>query len=162
MLVREFRPTRAQRRCRARNADVTLEMGLPRPTDEKHALYRRYLESRHDGQMTGSREEFESFLYEAPFMARELVYRAGGRLLGVGIADLEPQALSAVYFYFDPSEAARSPGVLNVLSLIDECARCEIPYLYLGYYVAGSPTMAYKAGYRPHEVLGDDGQWVRA
>jgi len=161
VLVREFRPTRAQRRCRARNADVTVEIGLPLATDEKHALYRRYLESRHAGQMTGSREEFESFLYEAPAMAREFVYRVSGRLLGAGIADLEPQALSAVYFYFDPDEAARSPGVLNVLSLMDECGRAEIPYLYLGYYVAGSPTMAYKAGYRPHEVLDDDGQWTR-
>ncbi len=161
VLVREFRPTRAQRRCRTRNADVTVEIGPPRPTDEKHALYRRYLESRHAGQMTGSREEFESFLYEAPPMAREFVYRAGDRLLGAGIADLEPQALSAVYFYFDPDQAARSPGVLNVLSMMDECGRCEIPYLYLGYYVAGSPTMAYKAGYRPHEVLGAEGHWER-
>lgn len=161
VLAAEFRPSRAQRRCRARNADVTVEIGAPEPTDEKHALYRRYLENRHDGQMSGSPAEFASFLYEAPSIAREFVYRAGGRLIGVGIADLEPQALSAVYFYFDPAEAARSPGVFNVLTLVDECQARGIPYLYLGYYVAGSPTMAYKADYRPHEVLGDDGRWVR-
>ena len=157
----EFRPTRAQRRCRTRNADVTVEIGSPEPTDEKHALYQRYLAARHDGQMTGSRHEFESFLYDAPPIAREFVYRAGGRLLGVGIADFEPQALSAAYFYFDPDEAGRSPGVFNVLTLVDEGRRGGLPYLYLGYYVAGSPNMAYKAGYRPHEFLGDDGRWVR-
>jgi arginyl-tRNA--protein-N-Asp/Glu arginylyltransferase len=25
--------------------------------------------------------------------------------------------------------------------------------------VAGSPSMAYKAGFSPHEILGDDGLW---
>jgi len=161
VLVDEFRPSRAQRRCLARNADVQVEVGAPEPTGEKHALYRRYLETRHDGQMTGSREEFDSFLYDAPPLARELVYRVGGRLLGVGIADALPQALSAVYFYFDPDEGARSPGVLNVLRLVEECRKREIPHLYLGYHVAGSPAMAYKAGYRPHERL-VDGRWVRS
>jgi leucyl-tRNA---protein transferase len=160
VLVDAFEPRRAQRRCRRRNADVTVVIGPPRPTEEKHALYRRYLESRHDGQMTGSLEEFRAFLYDAPPMTRELVYRAGERLLGVGIADFEPRAVSAVYFYFDPDEAARAPGVLNVLHLIDECRHRGVPFLYLGYYVPGSPTMAYKAGYRPHEILGDDGRWV--
>lgn len=159
VVVDAFRPTRAQRRCLARNADVSVKIAEPEPTDEKHDLYRRYLQSRHDGQMTGSHEEFRSFLYAAPALTRELVYRAEGRIIGVGIADVEPQALSAVYFYFDPDEAARSPGVLNVLFLIDECRRRGVPFLYLGYYVAGSPTMAYKAGYRPNEVLGDDGRW---
>ena len=109
--------------------------------------------------MSGGREEFESFLYAGPPLTREWVYRAEGRIIAVGIADVEPQALSAVYFYFDPDEAARSPGVLNVLSLIDECRRRGVPFLYLGYYVAGSPNMAYKAGYRPNEVLGEDGRW---
>ena len=161
VLVDEFRPSRAQRRCLARNAEVSVEVGDPEPTDEKHALYRRYLKSRHDGQMSGSREELGAFLYAAPHLTREWVYSAGGRIIGVGIADVEPQALSAVYFYFDPAEADRSPGVLNVLFLIDECRRRGVPFLYLGYYVAGSPTMAYKAGYRPNEVLGEDGRWRR-
>jgi arginine-tRNA-protein transferase len=159
VLVGEFRPSRGQRRCRARNPDVSVEIAEPAPTDEKHALYRRYLEGRHDGQMSGRREEFEAFLYAAPPLTREFVYRADGRIIGVGLADVEPQALSAVYFYFDPDQAARSPGVLNVLFLIDECRRRGVPFLYLGYYVAGSPAMAYKADYRPNEVLGADGRW---
>jgi leucyl-tRNA---protein transferase len=161
VLVDEFQPSRAQRRCLRRNADVTVEIGVPRPTEEKHALYERYLETRHDGLMTGSPEEFRDFLYDAPPMAKELVYRLGDRLLGVGIVDVEPQALSAVYFYFDPDEAARSPGVLNVLRLVEECRRRAVPFLYLGYYVRDSPQMSYKAGYRPHELMDTNGAWVR-
>ena len=157
--VLRFRPSRAQRRCRKKNADVTARSSRPEPTAEKHEVYRRYLEARHDGQMSGSWEEFEEFLHEAPAFAREVVFRVGGRLLGAGIYDEAPGALSAVYFYFDPDLAARSPGTLNVLWLVEECRRTGVPWLYLGYHVAGSPTMAYKVGYGPHQILGDDGEW---
>jgi arginine-tRNA-protein transferase len=158
--VREFRPSRAQRRCAVRNAEVSVEIGPPEPTAEKHDLYRRYLAARHDGQMTGSAEEFHQFLYDAPPLTLELTYRWQGRLLAVGIADLEPEALSAVYCYFDPEAPGRSLGILNVLALLGECRRRDLPYLYLGYWVPGSPTMAYKAHFRPHELL-EGGVWVR-
>jgi len=122
-------------------------------------VYGRYLETRHRGEMTGSWEEFQDFLYDGPPFAREVVYRAGGELVGAGIVDVEPEAMSAVYFYFDPAFSMRSPGTFNVLWLLDECRRRAIPWLYLGYYVAGSPTMSYKARYRPHEILEADGRW---
>ena len=157
--TRLFRPTRAQRRCSRRNADVDAEVGRPVATGEKHALYGRYLEARHDGAMSGSWEEFSEFLHAAPEMTREVQFRAAGRLVGAGIFDVAEDALSAVYFYFDPDLAARSPGTLNVLWLVEEARRRSCRWLYLGYYVAGSPRMAYKAGFAPHEILGDDGRF---
>jgi arginine-tRNA-protein transferase len=159
--VAEFRPSRAQRRCRERNRDLSVELGPPRPSEEKHALYRRYLEDRHDGQMDGSPLEFHGFLYSSELTTLEAAYRLDGVLLGVGLVDVEPLALSAVYCYFDPAAAHRSPGVFNVLCLIDECVRRGVPYLYLGYYVRGCSKMSYKAGYRPHEILDAAGRWVR-
>jgi arginine-tRNA-protein transferase len=154
-----FRPSRAQRRCAKRNADVAVAAGPPEPTSEKHEAYRRYLEARHDGQMTGSWEEFRDFLYDAPPFTREVVFRVGERLLGAGIYDVSPEAVSAVYFYFDPDLGSRSPGTLNVLWLVEESRRLGVPWLYLGYHVASSPSMAYKSVFRPHQILGDDGQW---
>ncbi len=156
-----FRPTRAQRRCLKRNADLAVDLGPPEPSDEKYALYRRYLDARHDdGRMEGSREEFEELLYRAPPSAFELSFRLEGRLVGVGLADAEPRALSAVYCYFDPDEAPRSPGVLNVLRLVEECRRRRVPWLYLGYHVEGCRKMAYKAGFHPHEVRQPDGRFL--
>ena len=159
--VDEFRPSRAQRRCRARNADVVACLGPPSPAAEKLALYRRYLEARHDGQMDGSELELLALTAGSAVDTREIEYRVGGRLVGVGVADLEPEAMSAVYCYFDPAESRRSLGVLNVLWMIDECRRRGLRWLYLGYWVAGSPKMSYKAGYRPCEGLGADGRWTR-
>lgn len=160
--VAEFRASRSQRRCRARNRDVSVEVARPTPTEEKYRLYARYLGGRHpDGQMEGSADEFHSFLYTSTVRTVEILYRAGGRLLGVGIADVEPTAMSAAYCYFDPGEAARSIGVLNVLSMIEECRRSGVPHLYLGYYVRDCRKMSYKAAYRPCEVLEADGRWTR-
>jgi arginine-tRNA-protein transferase len=34
-------------------------------------------------------------------------------------------------------------------------------WLYLGFWIPGCPTMDYKAGYRPHEILAD-GIWRRS
>jgi arginine-tRNA-protein transferase len=157
--VAEHRSTRAQRRCAARNADLQIEVGPPRASDEKLALYERYLDARHDRRMEDSREEFHDYLYTAPATSIEICYRAAGRLVAVGLADAEPLALSAVYCYYDPDLAARSPGVFNVLRLIDECRRRGAPYLYLGYYVADSRKMAYKAGFHPHDLWLADGRW---
>jgi arginine-tRNA-protein transferase len=154
-----FRPSRAQRRCWRRNADVVATVGEPDATEEKHAVYKRYLETRHDGEMTGSWTEFADFLHEAPPLAQEVVYRVDGRLVGAGIVDVEPDSMSAVYFYFDPDLSDRSPGTFNVLWLIEECRRRELSWLYLGYHVADGRGMAYKTGFRPHEILGTDGVW---
>ncbi len=157
--VGEFRPRRAQKRCLARNHDIRVEAGRPEVTAEKLDLYRRYLASRHEGSMTDSAGDLAGFLYKAPPFTIEMTYRTPDKLLAVGIADVEPAAMSAVYCYFDPEETRRSPGVLNVLAMIDECRRLRLPHLYLGYYVAGSRKMAYKADFHPHEILDADGRW---
>jgi leucyl-tRNA---protein transferase len=140
---------------------VTVSVGPPAPSEEKRQLYKRYLEERHDGQMDGSPSEFYGFLYSSTVQTLEVCYRMEDRLLGVGVVDVEPEAMSAVYFYFEPGLKERSLGVFNVLWLVDECRRRGIPHLYLGYYVGGSPKMSYKALYRPYELLAADGGWTR-
>jgi leucyl-tRNA---protein transferase len=140
---------------------VTVELGLPQQTEEKHDLYRRYLSERHDGQMDGSLPEFQNLLYASSVDTVEIVYRLEGRIVAVGIADREPLAWSAVYCYYDPSLSARSLGVFNVLTLIDLCRERAVPFVYLGYYVRACSAMSYKARYRPCEVRGGDGRFTR-
>jgi arginine-tRNA-protein transferase len=160
--VADFEPSRAQRRTLARNADVRVAWSTPQPTEEKRRLFERYLAARHrTGDMSADREEFEGFLYASPLATLEAEYRAGGRLLASAIVDVEPSAWSAVYCYFEPEEPRRSLGVLNVLTLIEACRQRRVDHLYLGYWVEGSPSMAYKDRYRPCEVLQADGSWER-
>ena len=159
--VAEFRPSRAQRRCLEKNADVAVRIGPSEPTEEKHQLYRRYLERRHDGRMDGSYAEFVAFLHTSEVATIEIEYRLAGRLAGVGVADVEPRAMSAVYCYFNPDLGRRSIGVFNILTLIEASRRRGLPHLYLGFYVRGCGAMSYKARYRPCEILGADGRWTR-
>ncbi len=158
--VREFRPSRGQRRCLRRNADVEAAFEPAEPTDEKHDLYRRYLDSRHPHGMSTSRESFESFLYVSPLETVEITLRLDGRLIGCGILDVEPLAASAVYFFYDPAVADRSPGTLNVLRTIAFCRGMKLEHLYLGYYIRDCRKMNYKTQFRPCETL-VDGAWHR-
>ena len=157
--VERFTPDKSQRRCWRRNADLRLSVGSPRSTNEKYAMYRRYLKERH-GREEDDRASFEQFLYESPVDTLEFCYHdEAGRLLAVGICDVCPQSLSSVYFYFDPDASRRRPGVFGALAELQWAKTRGIPYYYLGYWVRQCGAMAYKADYRPCEVLGADGVW---
>jgi arginine-tRNA-protein transferase len=157
--VADFAPSRAQRRCLRRNAELRAECRPPQPQRETHEIYRRYLLRRHDGQMSGSWPEFLDLVGAVTPFTEEVLFHGPRGLVGAGLFDATEEALSAVYFYFDPGEARRSPGVFNVLWLVEECRRRRLPWLYLGYWVAASRRMAYKATFRPHQILGEDGRW---
>ncbi len=58
-----------------------------------------------------------------------------------------------VYSFYDPAEAARSPGTFMILDHIRRAQRLGLPYLYLGYWVEGSRKMDYKSRFRPQERL---------
>lgn len=116
----------------------------------------------------------------------EWCYYLDDRLIGVGYVDFLPPVvdmqgkpgpegrlplaradtgepldggLSAIYFFYHPEERHRGLGVWNILSLIAEAKRRSLPYLYLGYFVKGCPSMAYKVNFEPNQLLGEDGQW---
>lgn len=48
-----------------------------------------------------------------------------------------------------------------ILRLIGEARARGLPYLYLGYWIDGGAKMAYKARFRPLEMLGPDGWTTR-
>ena len=158
--IQSFRRTRSQRRVWRRNADVSVRFGEGLPGDEKHALFARYLNAQHDGTMSSECEAFEGFLYDSPVPGAEICYHVGNRLVGVSLVDVLPGALSSVYMLFDPAEAKRSLGTFSVLWEIEHCRSQGIAYYYLGYYVPGSKTMAYKARFEPAETLDSSGRWV--
>lgn len=160
--VAGFTPTRSQRRVVRQNRDLAVSIARnPCPSKEKWAIFRAYLDDQHDDTMSGEYEEFNHFLYNSPTETIEISYTLGEQLLGVSIVDLGTAAMSSVYMFFDPRHKRRSLGTFSVLWEIDHCRRSGIPYYYLGYYVAGSKTMAYKARYTPHEILEDDHTWRR-
>jgi arginine-tRNA-protein transferase len=163
--VHRFRANRSQRRVwRLNDGVVHLRVGEPAVTREKLALHDRYhaFQAENKGwPYFGAKDADaykESFVWN-PFATQEWCYFIGDRLVGVGYVDDLPGALSAIYFFYDPDCRDRSMGIWNVLNILEAAARRCIPYVYLGYYVAGCGSMEYKATFRPNEVLMPDGQW---
>jgi arginine-tRNA-protein transferase len=160
--VATFTPSKSQRRCARRNAELTLDVAAAKPTDEKFELYRRYATLRHGKgeEETPDRESFESFLYDSPVDTLDFAYRdASGRLLAVGVCDVSRRSLSSVYFYFEPTETRRGLGTFGAMREIAFAREAGIPYYYLGYWIEPCRAMRYKADFRPYELLHPDGQW---
>jgi arginine-tRNA-protein transferase len=162
--VAEFVPARSQRRCLARNADLDARV-VPAQRNEEHlALYQRYLRSRHSGGGMDDHgaPEFEQFLIGSWSEGRFLELRQHGshRLLGVAVTDLIDDALSAVYTFYEPEEAARGLGTFAILQQIEWARRETRSHLYLGYWIAGHGKMDYKRRFRPLEGF-DGRQWRR-
>jgi arginine-tRNA-protein transferase len=81
------------------------------------------------------------------------------RLLGACLTDRLGDGLSAVYSFFAPEADERSLGTQAILWLIGRAVELGLPHVYLGYWVEESRKMAYKAKFRPSEVL-RGGQWT--
>ena len=75
------------------------------------------------------------------------------RLIGACLTDRLGDGLSAVYSYFAPGMDRRSLGTFTILWLIRRARELRLPYVYLGYWVPESRKMAYKARFRPAEIL---------
>jgi len=159
--VSEFQPTRAQKRCLKRNANVTMTALRNIATEEHYELYARYIDHRHsDGDMfPPSREQYEDFLSSEWGVTRYLEFRENGKLLGVAVSDELDQGLSAIYTFFEPAESDRSLGVLAVLRQIELAEKLRLPYVYLGYWIRECAKMRYKTQYRPLQMF-INSQWL--
>lgn len=156
MALAGFEPSRSQRRVLRKNEDVVVRWGRPALDAARLALYQRYAVERHEGEAPSAQSTSE-FLYDSPTDTLEATYWVGERLIGVGICDVTPVALSTVYFYFDPDEAARSLGVFSALQEMEYAGGLGLAYYYLGYWVPGCGKMEYKAAFGDHELLKERG-----
>lgn len=156
----EFRNNRNQRRVLKKNSDIEVEFGSIEATDENVALCQQFLGARYPHQDNDARAYYEGFFCNTIISGMEFRYRKEGRLIGNGIVDMGQNWLNAVYFYFDPLEAKRSPGTFNILTMLETCLKMDIPYLYLGYYIEEVAAMNYKSRFVPH-YLYLDGQWQK-
>ena len=159
----EFTPDRTQRRILRANADLTVSEMPARATAEQFTLFQRYQKNRHaDGDMAAmGYYDYRAMIEDTPISTGILEFRdARDRLLGACLTDWLADGLSAVYSFFDTDEDKRSLGTFAVLWLIGRARSLGLPYVYLGYWVPESRKMAYKARFRPSEIL-ISGAWHR-
>jgi len=132
--VAGFQPDRGLRRILRANAGV-----------ERHS----------DGDMaTMSFYDYRAMIEDTPIETGITEFRnSAGRLVGGCLMDRLGDGLSAVYSFFAPELERQSLGTYAILWLIEQARALQLPYVYLGYWVPESRKMAYKARFRPCEIL---------
>jgi len=167
--VGRFAAGRTMRRIAAANADLVLSEHAARATEEQYSLFMRYQRRRHgDSDMARmSFSDYASMIEEGAVAASMFEFRAPGdreagepdRLVAAILTDRLDDGLSAVYSFFEPDGPYPSLGTWMILALIEETRRRGLDHVYLGYWIAESRKMAYKAKFRPLEGL-VDGAWI--
>ena len=173
VVVDEFAPGRSLRRVAARNGDLIGTPVAPEPTTEQYELFRRYVAARHgDGGMADMTVLDYAMMVEDTYVDTRVVEyrrrgpdsfttgRGEGDLVAVALSDALTDGLSLVYSFFEPDEDHRSLGTFMILDHIARARAAGLPYVYLGYWVEGSPKMDYKMRFRPQQHLQRDG-WKR-
>ena len=165
--VRDFVPSRSQRKILRRNAALERRTCAAWATEEQYDMFRDYLGQRHaEGGMADMDVcEFASMIEETTVRTRVIEYHdhdraADDTLIAACLTDVMSDGLSMVYSFFNPDAARRSLGVHMILDHIAIAREIGLPHVYLGYWVPGSPKMSYKAQFRPFEYF-RSGEWRR-
>jgi leucyl-tRNA---protein transferase len=176
--VDAFEPGRTMRKIIERNAGLRPRRISPVPTSEQYSLFRNYIDSRHsDGGMADMTvldyammiedSVIDTFLTEyrtKPDDQTHLSFQDRAEswpLRGVALCDRLADGISMVYSFYDGANEADSLGTYMILDHIAYAKSLGLPYLYLGYWIAGSRKMNYKMRFQPQEQLGPNG-WAAA
>lgn len=156
--VAALSPSASQTRIVRKNADVEFSVV---PLEYKPEYYEVYEE--HSRLRFGKDSDEEDFQYTfftpaVPSFVTE--YRVGGELAALGFCDQSSEGISSVYFVFREKFASRSLGIYSVLRECELARERDLKWYYLGYYVRGNATMAYKGKFLPRQILDwSTGEW---
>ncbi len=160
VIADRFAPSKSQRRAARKASRFRRVVARPIVDDARLALYAKWHADRESVRdWPSSEQNAERYALDFAFphpAAREVAFyddAAGGKLVGLGLCDETPHAMSAAFFFYDPEYASDSLGVANVVTLVEDAKRRGIAHVYLGYRVMECASLKYKAGYRPHELL---------
>ena len=171
IVVDEFEPKRTLSKIWKLNSDVEARRVSGRPTIEQFALFRAYIEARHaDGGMADMSlldysmmiqdSAIETFLTEYRLRRPSRVGAKDNPLIAAVLCDRLSDGISLVYSFYEPELSNRSLGNYIIMEQAAFARSRGMPYVYLGYWIAGSRKMAYKTRFTPQEHLTPLG-WVR-
>ncbi|KAM0154462.1 hypothetical protein ACHAQE_007196 [Botrytis cinerea] len=137
-------------------------------TEEKYTLFENYQRIvHHEPPDRISKGGFKNFLCSSPLPRSTTTidgktkhlgsyhqcYRLDGKLIAIGVLDLLPKCVSAVYFMYHESVHSHGFGKLGAVREIALAKEEGYQYWYAGFYIHTCVKMRYKGDYSPQYIL---------
>lgn len=163
----EFHWSRQFRRVLAKNADLHASILPAKATSEHYSLFREYVDTRHSegGMADMTVLDFAAMVDESLVETKLVEYRLNrtsvqeGELVAAALIDVLSDGYSMIYSFYNPGLSNRSLGTFMILDTIRRAVAAKLTNVYLGYWVAGSQKMDYKARFLPQQRLASTG-WL--
>lgn len=158
--IEPYNFSKSERRILRKNAHITTIIRHPTLTREHLSLFDRYHRYKHetrswDTPKSDPKNYYASFVQGHGEFGYEVLYFDGDKLIAVDLIDILDEGISSLYCYYDPDYNSHSLGRFTLLQQIELARRLELKWVYLGYYVKGCQSLAYKADYQPSlELVG--------
>lgn len=146
--------TKSDRRILRKNAHLTTIIRHPTLTREHLSLFDRYHRYKHhtrdwDAPKSDPKNYYASFVQGHGDFGFEVLYFDGDILIAVDLIDILEEGISSLYCYYDPEYNRQSLGRYTLLQQIQFAQKLNLKWVYLGYYVEGCQSLAYKIDYQP-------------
>lgn len=161
VVLSEFKASRSQARAHKKHADLAVRI-LPLAYHQSHfELYAEYQALRHasddhfdQNKSTDDAEQYRQFLCQSNVESLMIEFRDSKHQVKiVSVVDIVQDGVSAVYTFYDATEAKASYGTYSIMWLIEWTKSLGLAHLYLGYWIQESQKMAYKQQFQPQERL---------
>jgi len=154
----EFRFSKSARRTLKKCSHFDVHVQHPTMSQQHLDLFRRYHDHMRgrkgwENQPVTPRNYYMSFVHGHGDFGFEILYFDGDTLIAVDLIDVLPEGISSIYFYYDPDYAAYALGRYSLYRQILMARELDLRWIYLGYYVAACPSLAYKGDYKPYYLL---------
>ena len=156
--VANYKFSKSEKRVMSKNKDTKLYIRQPSITMEHLNLYdkyHRFMNDKKDWPYSPIEVDdyIKSYVDGKEEYSKEFLYVRDDKLIGVALVDILPEAVSAIYCYYDHAYSDLSIGKFSILAQIKIAKELNIPYIYLGYWIKEHFSMGYKEAYAPFEIL---------
>lgn len=145
-----FYPTKSQRRVLKKNIETTVRFGPLEYRAEIFEIYKKH--SKEKFGQDSDLSHFKDSFFRPAVPSAQSEYFINGQLAGVGFLDISSQALSSVYFIYDPDFSDFSLGKFSIMKEIEIGRELGINYYNLGYWIEENKSMSYKGKFSPYQT----------
>ncbi len=154
----KFKPSKSQRRAIKKNRFTKVVLQEPTASPYRVELYNKY--HKFKSQKSGwyyfpidTKTYYKEFVVGAHDFGKEVLYVIDNKIVGVDLIDILEDGISSIYFYYDPDYGKLSLGIYSLIYQIELARKLGLRWIYLGYWVKGCASFAYKTQFKPYQVL---------